>query len=129
LAVDRAREGLASCLRSEDEAAKAAAEADAAIERERQSASDLLAEDHVVEAFAAWLKVGRKAADDAWRRQADAEARTARARAELTAARAAAEAAEQVLGQREAERRAEDERRAQLALEEAARHGREEQET
>ena len=49
-----------------------------------ESASDLPGPRmRVVEAFAAWLrKVGRKAADDAWRRQADAEARTARARAD-----------------------------------------------
>lgn len=115
-----ARRALAACLEAEDAAGKALHGAEDAIFREQDAAGALDASDGAVEAFAAWLPVGRRAVVEAREADARAGAATVQARAVLAVARASAEAADRLLASRAAEREAEAARRAQAALDEAA---------
>jgi flagellar biosynthesis chaperone FliJ len=115
-----ARRALAACLEAEDAAHKALRNAGEAIFREQDAASALDAGDGAVEAFAAWLPLGRRAVAQAREAHLRAGAATVQARAVLAAARASAEAADRLLASRAAERDAEAARRAQAALDEAA---------
>lgn len=118
--VEDARRGLAACLEAEDAARAALRGAGEAIFREQEAAGALDAGDGSVEAFAAWLPLGRLAVAQAREAHARAEAATTQARAVLAAARASAEATDRLLANRAAERDAEAARRAQAALDEAA---------
>ncbi len=100
ITVDEAKMALAAQLRVEDLASRAAAAAAAAIDAECDIAADLMAGDGAVEAFAAWLPVGRARAESARIAYDRASSDVARARAALTAARAAAEAADCLLRDR-----------------------------
>jgi hypothetical protein len=115
-----ARRALAACLEAEDAASKALHGAEEAIFREQNAAGALDASDGAVEAFAAWLPLGRRAVAEAREAHARAGAATVQARAVLAAARASAEAADRLLASRAAERDAQAARRAQAALDEAA---------
>ncbi len=120
LAQAEARRLLAERLAAEARAEAAVADAEAAIEREREAALDLAAGDATVEAFGAWLPVGRKAQAGAAAGHETALAETARARAELGAARAAVEAAERVAAAREAARAGRLRKKQELAAAELA---------
>lgn len=115
-----ARRVLAACLEAEDTAREALHGAGEAIFREQEAAGALDAGDGAVEAFAAWLPVGRRAVAQAREAHERAVAATVQARAVLAAARASAEAADRLLASRAAEREAEAARQAQAALDEAA---------
>ena len=94
LALDQASRHLMQSSQAETQAGDALAEAEAAIAREMDSATNLAGDDLAVEAFGRWLKQARentRHASDAYQRAA-AEAR--RARANVSAAQAALEAAE-----------------------------------
>ncbi|MCW3473310.1 hypothetical protein [Limobrevibacterium gyesilva] len=120
IALDDARQGLASRL--QDAALAAAAERAAALSlwREREAASSMQATDTAVEAFAAWLPTGLKALDAAREASERAEAACAQARAKLAAARGAAEAIASMLDAEAAKARLEASRREQAILDEAA---------
>lgn len=121
LAVDAAQQDFAACLRTEGEANRRERVARDAIASESATATRLDADDAAVEAFAAWLPVGRTALAEA---EADAErarADTARARAALSVARSAMQAVEELLAERAAQRAAERERRAQAELDDLPR--------
>lgn len=120
LAADEARRSLAECLRLESEATRAVAAIEAAIERETEVATDLLAGDAEVEAFAAWLRRMRPREHAAHDAEQDAEAETARARVVLGAARAAVKAVEEMLEQQAIAAQVEAEHRAQAELDEVA---------
>jgi hypothetical protein len=125
LALDQARRELCACSQAEQEADRAVAKSDTDMERERRIAADLLAGPQASETFARSSRIGRTAAESHRMRQDAASASTMRARAHLSASRADKKAAEQLLIERAAQQTAEAGKRAQLALEEAARHGRE----
>ncbi len=114
---DAARE-LADCLRVEAEAQQAVSAIRAAIERETEAASNLDADDAVVEAFGIWLKRARKDLRDAEAARERAETDTTRSRAVLAAARAAVKAAEEMLETKAAIQRTEAGRREQQVLDE-----------
>jgi flagellar export protein FliJ len=122
LAADEARSALADCLRNEDTAVQAIAAIEAAIERETAAATSLAVGDAEVEAFAAWLRRIRPKQHAAHVAEDQAEADTARARIMLAVARTAVQAAEDMLEEHAAARRAEAERRAQYDLDEVGRH-------
>lgn len=121
LDVDAARRGLAECLAIEDEARTASIAAEQAIAQEALAASALAADDAAVEAFAAWLPVGRRQLDRTRHAETLAANATERARAVTSLARAAAEAAQALLERREAEAEREAQRKAQLELDEMGR--------
>ena len=118
--VDDAKRGLAALLQAEDAAQGAAAEAEARVVREGQAATDLGAGDEAVEAYAAWLPVGRAQAEAARASHDRLRCEVALARAALTVARGAAEAAQRLLETRAGERRRELERRSQVEMDEVA---------
>jgi flagellar export protein FliJ len=120
MAVDEARLGLAECLRTESEAANAAGEVDAAIDRETEAASSLAAGDAEVEAFAAWFHRIRPRQHAAHEAEATAEAETVSARAILAVAQAAVRAAEEMMAKHAAAAHAGAERRAQAEIDEIA---------
>jgi flagellar export protein FliJ len=122
LAADEARSALADCLRNEDAAVQAIAAIVAAIERETDAASSLATGDAEVEAFATWLRRMRPRQHAAHLAEDQAEAETARARIILATARTAVQAAEDMLEEHAAARRANAERRAQYDLDEVTRH-------
>ncbi len=122
LAADEARSALADCLHNEDVAVQAIAAIEAAIERETTAATSLAAGDADVEAFAAWLRRMRPKQHAAHLAEDQAEAETARARIMLATARTAVQAAEDMLEEHAAARRAVAERRAQNELDEVAQH-------
>lgn len=117
--VDEAKQALARSLEAEAEASRSLAAAQEAIWRETQAASDLSASDGAVEAFAAWLPVGREHVGAAEEAVAAAAAETVRARAVLTQARAALRAVEELHATREATEAAARQRREQAMLDEA----------
>lgn len=119
--VGEAKRLLATSLEAETLARNAAAEAERRIGREADAACRIEAGDAAVEAFAAWLPVGRQQVEQARRAEASSQSATERARAALVLARTAAEAAEKLLAKREAELAAEAQRKAQLVLDELAR--------
>jgi flagellar export protein FliJ len=120
LTADEARRDLADCLRKEDVAAQAITAIEAAIERETEVATNLAAGDAEVEAFAAWLRRSRPRQHAARVAKEQAESETARTRIVLAAARAAVKAAEDMLAEHEAARRAQAEHRQQHELDEVA---------
>ncbi len=120
MVCEDARRALAASLEAESAANKALRSAEAAIFREQEVAGSLDAGDGAVEAFAAWLPVGRQAVREAREADAAATAATVQARAVLSAARASAEAADRLLAARAAARQEEVMKRTQAALDEAA---------
>ncbi len=93
LTVDDAKRLLAASLRAEEAAQKKAEAAESSIGDEAAAASDLASGDGAVEAFAAWLPVGRSQAVTARAAHEQLRSEVAMARAGLTAARAASDAA------------------------------------
>ena len=118
--VDDAKRELASLLRAEEVAHSKANALEALIGREGEVAADLAAGDDVVEAYAAWLPVGRANAAAARAASEQVRCEIAKARAALSAARAAAESAQKLLAKREAERSLEANRRSQAVIDEVA---------
>lgn len=116
LALEGAQRDLASCLRAEAAAEERERRARHAVAQEAAAAARLAADDTQVEAFAAWLPVGRQAVAEAEEDAGRVRAETACARAALSAARSAARAAEELLAQRAAERASEDARKAQAEI-------------
>ncbi len=94
---DAAAEDVARCLVRSEQARVAARAADERIAREMEAAVSLDAGDGAVEAFAAWLPVGRNAAAAAEEASQDTEAALTVARAGLAVARACVEAVEGLL--------------------------------
>ncbi len=124
LAVNDARRALAECLTAEARAVEALRLIDAAIAAETEAAGDPAGDDQSVEDFANWLRrirVERRAEVAALE---TAELRSNEARTALIACRTAARAMDEVLNSRDAEQKAEADRKTQIGLEEAARHGR-----
>ena len=118
LALEDAMRELAECFRAEAAAEQAVQAVEAAIERETEAASNLTADDVVVEAFGVWLKRARQDLRVAEAARVRAETETVRARAVLTAARGAVKAAEQVIAAKAEAQRADAGRREQHALDE-----------
>ncbi len=118
--VDEARRLLSAALSAEEQADRIAAAADAAIGTEGEIAADLMAGDSAVEAYAAWLPVGRAQAVQARAASDRARSDVAKARAALTAARAAAESADTLLRNRQSAAAVEVARRAQGEMDEIA---------
>ncbi len=120
LAVDEAKRALAEALTVEDAARREADAADAQIGIEGEIAADLDTGDGAVEAFAAWLPVGRAQAIRTRAAHEQTLLEVARARAGLGAARAAAEAADNLQQRKEAEAAVQANRRSQAVLDEIA---------
>lgn len=99
-AVDDARTALAEGLAAAIEAQTAARAAEQAIETEAHRASDPAGEDHLVEAFAAWLPGARHHVAQAWALHDRREAEVTRLRANLAACRSALEAITSMLEHR-----------------------------
>ena len=118
--VDEARRHLAAALDAEEVAHANADAAEAAIGAEGEIAADLMADDSAVEAYAAWLPVGRARADAARAACERARSDVATARAAVTVARAAAESADKLLERRQAVIAMEGARRAQADMDEVA---------
>ncbi len=118
--VDDARRQLAASLRIEERSIIEAEAADAAISEEGQVAADLMGDDNTVEAYAAWLPVGRARAAVAWAACERARSAVSVARAALTVARAAAEAADTLLGDRQRAAALAGSRKAQAEMDEIA---------
>ena len=118
--VDDARRRLGAALRAADLAVAQVQAADTAITKEGEIAADLMAGDGAVEAFAAWLPVGRAKAAAAHEASERAQAEVAKARAAVTVARAAAESAEVLLQKRGADAALQAARRAQADTDEVA---------
>jgi hypothetical protein len=102
LAVEDGRRGLALSLDAANVAALALREAEMAIVRETERASDASGGDQLVEAFAAWLPGAQRRVTQAlfWQDRQDAE--VARCRADLTACRQALESLQQLCADRQA---------------------------
>jgi hypothetical protein len=120
MAVDAARRHLADSLTIEEAARKRVAAAEARIESEAAVAADLATGDSAVEAFAAWLPVGRAIVGAAQAEHEKALTDVNMARAAVTVARASAAAAADLQSRRAADRAALAERRAQNAMDEVA---------
>ncbi len=101
-AVEDGRRSLALSLDAASIAAEAVHEAENAILREMERASDSAEGDHLVEAFAAWLPGARRRVTQALEWQDRQEAEVARCRAELTACRQALESLQQLCADRQA---------------------------
>lgn len=117
MALDGAQRTLGLCLAQEEAAGQSVIRAEAAIARETGIAEQS-SEDGEVEAFAAWLPVGRRARQEAEAARDLAAKETALARAALTLARSAVEAAEDLIERRAVSQRQLAERRAQAVLDE-----------
>lgn len=102
LAVENGRRGLALSLDAANVAALALREAEMAIVRETERASDASGGDQLVEAFAAWLPGAQRRVTHAlfWQDRQNAE--VARCRADLTACRQALESLQQLCADRQA---------------------------
>ncbi len=120
ITVDDAKRELASLLQAEDAAQREADAADALIAQEGRAAATLAGGDDVVEAYAAWLPVGRAKAVAARAAYDKLRCDVSVARAALTVARAAAEVAQQLLTTRADERALQAERRSQAVMDEVA---------
>ena len=120
ITVDDARRQLAAAIQAETQAESAVLNAEAAIGLEGDAAADLTAGDGAVEAYAAWLPVGRAQVAEAQAAADRARSEVAIARAALTVARAAAESADSLLTRRREAADAEAARRAQLETDEIA---------
>lgn len=120
--MDAAQAELAERLDHASRCRAMSHEADAAIQREFDLASQLNADDAVVEALSAWLPQGRAVASRARAASERAEADAAQSRAILKLARIASEAVAKLCEQRETASRLADEAKMQSALDEATRH-------
>ena len=120
MTLDSARRELTAILHMEETARLHADEAAALIEKEGESAAEISFDDQAVEAFAAWLPIGRANAVAAREKHEQLRSEVAKARAAVTLARAAAETAQNLLDQRNAERVTEMDRRAQVVLDDFA---------
>ena len=118
--VDDAKRALAAVLRAEEAAQVKAEAAERCIDAEAAVASDLASGDDAVDAFAAWLPVGRSQAAAARVEHEQLRSEVAMARAGLTAARAAAEAADALVKHRARQREADAARREQATQDEIA---------
>ena len=118
--VDDARRELTALLQAEDRARSSADLAEALIAQEGEAAASLAAGDDAVEAYAAWLPVGRAHALATRAAQEQARCDVSVARAALAAARAAAECAQELLARRAAERARDADRRSQAVMDEVA---------
>lgn len=118
--VDDAKRNLAASLAIAAEAASTLHAAECAIEQEAERASDPDGGDHLVEAFAAWLPGARHRTAQARALHERHEADVGRRRAELAASRTALESVESLLTQCAAIAAADEARRIQHALDEAA---------
>ena len=103
LTVDDARRGLAALLQAEGAANSRLKAAEALVIEEAEIAADLAGGDDRVEAFAAWLPVGRARTAAARADVEQLQLEVARGRAALVSARAAAESAENLLTRRAAQ--------------------------
>ncbi len=120
ITVDDAKRELASLLRAEELAQSNAGALEALIGQEAVAAADLAAGDEIVEAYAAWLPVGRAKLAAAQATSEQIRCEIAMARAALSVARAAAESAQQLLSKRATERALDANRRSQAAIDEDA---------
>ncbi len=118
LALDEAKEALATCLRAEAEAAGALAALHAAIAAET-SAAIAGADDRAVDAFGVWLRRTTDERAVAEAALARAEARTAEARAVLAASRGNKQAVQDLLLRRATDQAARESRGEQAVLDEA----------
>jgi flagellar biosynthesis chaperone FliJ len=101
-AVEEGRRTLAISLDAASVAAEAVREAELAIIRETERATECTGGDQLVEAFAAWLPGARRRVAQAlsWQDRQDSE--VARCRADLTACRQALASLEQLCAKRQA---------------------------
>ena len=120
LTVDEAKRSLAASLSAEESARVKADAAEALIGSEGEIAADITVGDGAVEAYAAWLPIGRANATAARAAHEESLIAVTLARAGLSAARAAAEAALTMVERREAERALQASRRDQGELDEIA---------
>jgi hypothetical protein len=90
--LDRARSEMIAAESAANEARRAAADAQAAIEHEMKKACSILADDAAAETFAAWLPLGRAKQTRAQDQCERTEQNLFRARTMFNLARAAAEA-------------------------------------
>lgn len=118
-AVDASRATLATSVAAASAADAAAREAEQMIRHERELASDLSGDDHLVEAFAAWLPGAQNRALQAraWHERQEAE--VSRCRAELSACRTGLESIEHLIAERRTAREHEAARLVQHAMDEA----------
>ena len=119
-AVDEMRGKLSTSLAAAATAHQEARDAERSIEEETLRAADPSGSDTLVEAFAAWLPGARDRAARACALQDRREADVARCRAELAASRIALESVEALVDLRHAEARAEEARKASIAMDEIA---------
>ena len=119
-ALGAARLGLRNALAAAEDAEREARAARQAMQAEAEHASGIDQDESVLEAFIAWLPVGRAALAAASVRAEAAEAEVARCRGELAAARAGVEAIERLIEARAASRAAAAARAEQAALDEVA---------
>ncbi len=117
--VDAARAELMACEMRVQNAALAEQAARAAIVSEMAVASTLTSTDAAVEAFGAWLPIGRAAVTRAEATLSRSEDEAVQSRACLNLARAAAEAVEKLLEKQAEEAAKEALRREQVILDEA----------
>ena len=119
-AKEEAERAFAASLADEVKARQLAEAAEAQLCRERDFAADLSAGDGAVEAYAAWLPIGRKQAQMAWSAHDRATAGVALARASLRLAHAAAEAVSEFLERRALADKQRKTKRFQSAMDEVA---------
>ena len=118
--VDDAKRSLAAVLRAEEAAQMKAEAAESSIDEEAAVASNVAGGDEAVEAFAAWLPIGRSKAHAARAEHEQLRSEVAMARAGLTAARAAAEAADALVEHRAMQQAIAASRREQASQDEIA---------
>ena len=118
LEVDDARRSLADSQAVERAASDAAEDAIRALADEADAATRLQADDAAVDAFAAWLPVGRAAQETAETALLTAKAHSAAARAALALSRAALRAVEVLIAEHAAERQAAMQQQEQHRLDE-----------
>ena len=118
MALDETRRSLSGCLAAEDASAAARACSEAVILSERSAVERVDTDDAAVEAFAAWLPIGRARVRHAVEVHDRCMADTARARAAVAVARAAHEAAEELLARKRDEQRLANQRQEQRVVDE-----------
>jgi len=118
--VNDARAAMASAIVNEAAAAADESQIATTIQAELDAASAPDADDAAVEAIGSWLPQARLRQATARDRRQTAESMTARARAALAAALTAEEAVRSMIAAENTRTRADNERRAQAALDELA---------
>jgi flagellar biosynthesis chaperone FliJ len=118
--VDKASAELVRLENSADKARWAERAATAVIQTEMSAASRLSADDGAVEAFGAWLPVGRAAVARAQALLSLSEQNALQARAVLTLARAGAEAVDKLMAERAVLENEEANRKQQAVIDESA---------